>query len=66
MRFFLIDGSIPAVELSAERMLSLGRDGSWFEVSPREVWRDDRSPEVSRDVFERMVAATGDELPEGV
>ena len=66
MRFFLMEGSTPAIETSPGVMLTLGDDGSWGPVKASEVLNDERSPEVSRDVVASLSARLGASMPDGI
>ena len=59
MRFFLVDGKIPAYEPEPGNKLSL----SPITLEFGEIW-DPRSPEISFDEFKELVLKMGASLPE--
>ena len=65
MRFFLVDGRIPAYEPEPGKMLSFSPSTMDFgEISPEEVLGDPRSPEISADEFKELILEAGASLPE--
>ena len=67
MRFFLIEGSTPAIETSSGVMVSLDDDdGSWGPIKASEILIDERSPEVTRAVVASLTARLDASMPDGV
>ncbi|WP_217377026.1 hypothetical protein [Aliiroseovarius sp. xm-a-151] len=63
VRFFLVDGSIPALESEPGVMLLMRTDGTWASIVPREVLGDEGSPEVSKEAFITAVLRLGGSIP---
>ena len=68
MRFFLVDGFIPAIELADRSMLLLRSPASsgWGEIVASEVLDDMGSPEVSKEVVTEVTEKLGGSMPDGV
>jgi len=66
LRFFLVDGYIPAIETSPGEMISLSRAGNWRSIKAEEVLGDERSPEVTFETIAAVTARFGGSMPEGV
>ena len=68
MRFFLVDGFIPAIELADRSMLLLRSPASsgWGEIAASEVLDDMGSPEVSKEVVTEVTEKLGGSMPDGV
>jgi hypothetical protein len=66
MRFFLVDGSIPAFEPERGRMMLLLNDGQWASIAASEVLADERSPEIDEASFHDLIKHEGASLPEGL
>ena len=65
MRFFLVDGMLPAYEPEPGKMFLLSPSTlEYAPISPAEVFKDPRSPEISADEFKELVLQTGASLPE--
>jgi hypothetical protein len=62
-RFFLVDGSIPALAPEPGSMFLLRTDGTWGSIVPSEVLGDEGSPEVSEETFVLVVARLGASMP---
>lgn len=63
IRFFLVDGSIPALMSNSLGMISSGSDGTWGSIAPNEVLLDYRSPEINEETFLRLVVHLGCKVP---
>jgi hypothetical protein len=66
VRYFLVDGSIPAIETEPGAMVLLATDGSWKPISSAEILSDTRSPEVTREMVESRTVRRGWSMPEGL
>ena len=67
VRYFLVDGSIPAIETEPGVMMSLDDDdGSWNPISSAEILSDTRSPEVTREMVASLTTRLGWSMPEGL
>jgi len=66
LRFFLVDGYLPAIETSPEVMVLLSRSGDWRPIKAEEVLGDERSPEVSFEKTAELIARLGASMPKGV
>ena len=64
MRFFLVDGFIPAIETSPGKMISLSVSGDWKLIKADEVLGDERSPEVSFETIAAVTDRLGVSMPE--
>ena len=64
MRFFLVDGRIPAYEPEPGKMLSFSPTTLDFgEIASGEVLGDPRSPEISADDFKSFILDAGGAMP---
>jgi len=66
LRYFLVDGSIPAIEKTPGEMISLAMDGLWKPVNASSILGDEGSPEVTFEMIAALTARLGASLPEGV
>ena len=63
IRFFLVDGSIPALISHSVGMISFRSDGTWGSIKPNEVLLDYRSAEIDKENFLKLVAHLGCKFP---
>jgi hypothetical protein len=62
MRFFSLEGSIPAVLRDDGKAFILKSDGAWGEISAKELLSDTRTPEFTAAEFDTEMAVFGGDL----
>jgi hypothetical protein len=62
MRFFSLEGSIPAVLRDDGAAFILKSDGAWGEISAKELLADTRTPELTAAEFDARMAVFGGDL----